>query len=674
MSERTPTLVEHRDDPGGAPAREPGGPGAQTPELPATPLLSAIRRPADLGRLTSEDLVALAAEIRRYLVAAVSRTGGHLGPNLGVVELTIALHRVFRSPRDAIVFDTGHQAYVHKLLTGRQDFLRLRERGGVSGYPARSESVHDVVENSHASTALSWADGIARANRLQGRADRHVVAVIGDGALTGGMAWEALDNIADSADKHLVIVVNDNGRSYAPTIGGLAHHLDALRTNPGYERMLSTVKRGLLSQGAPGRAAFDALHGLKRGLKDVLVPSAFFEDLGIKYTGPVDGHDETALEFALTRAREYADPVIVHVITQKGRGYTPAENHVADRFHAVGRIHPETGLPVVPERFGWTAVFAEEIVSLARADERIVAITAAMQQPVGLQPLADAMPERVIDVGIAEQHALTSAAGMAYAGLHPVVALYATFLNRAFDQVLMDVGLHGAGLTIVLDRAGLTGTDGASHNGMWDMALFCLVPGLRLAAPRDERTLREALRTAVGVDDGPTIVRYPKGALPGPLPEVRTVGDDGDEGPFGAVDVLLEAAGEGPGGPLLLVGVGAMVPATLEAGRALVARGEAVTVACPRWVVPVPRALVDLAASARGVVVVEDGLVEGGVGSRLRDALEDGAAHGGARPVVARVGVPRRFVATASRPQLLADFGMDAAGIERTALGLGRRS
>ena len=646
----------------GRPAEQAGG-----------ALLPSVRKPADLNRFTSDELVALAAEIRRHLVASVARTGGHLGPNLGVVELTIALHRTFRSPRDTIVFDTGHQAYVHKLLTGRQDFSHLRERGGLSGYPSRAESVHDVVENSHASTSLSWADGIARANHLQGLQDRHVVAVIGDGAMTGGMAWEALDNIADSSDRHLVIVVNDNGRSYAPTIGGLAHHLDALRTNPGYERVLSGVKRTLLSQGAPGRAAFDALHGLKRGLKDVLVPSAFFEDLGIKYTGPVDGHDETALEFALTRAREYADPVIVHIITQKGRGYTPAENHVADRFHAVGRIHPETGLPVVPERFGWTAVFAEEIVSLARADERIVAITAAMQQPVGLQPLADAMPERVIDVGIAEQHALTAAAGMAYAGLHPVVALYATFLNRAFDQVLMDVGLHGAGVTIVLDRAGLTGTDGASHNGMWDMALFSLVPGLRLAAPRDERTLREALRIAVGVDDGPTIVRYPKGALSAPLPAVRTVGDD-DEGPFGAVDILLEAAGEGAGGPLLLVGVGAMVPATLEAGRALVARGEAVTVACPRWVVPVPRALVGLAAAARGVVVVEDGLVEGGVGSRLRDALEDGATGGGARPVVARVGVPRRFVATASRPQLLADFGMDAAGIERTALGLGRRS
>ena len=422
-------------------AEHTGRPAEQTSRA----LLASVRKPADLDRLTSEDLVALAAEIRRHLVASVARTGGHLGPNLGVVELTIALHRTFRSPRDTIVFDTGHQAYVHKLLTGRQDFTHLRERGGLSGYPSRAESVHDVVENSHASTSLSWADGIARANHLQGHDERHVVAVIGDGAMTGGMAWEALDNIADSSDRHLVIVVNDNGRSYAPTIGGLAHHLDALRTNPGYERVLSGVKRTLLSQGAPGRAAFDALHGLKRGLKDVLVPSAFFEDLGIKYTGPVDGHDITAVEFALTRAREYAEPVIVHVITEKGRGYTPAEEHVPDRFHAVGQIHPETGLPVVAERFGWTAVFAEEIVSLARGDERIVGVTAAMQAPVGLQPLADEMPTRVIDVGIAEQHALTFSAGLAFAGMHPVVALYATFLNRAFDQVLMDVALHRPG-------------------------------------------------------------------------------------------------------------------------------------------------------------------------------------------------------------------------------------
>ncbi|MDO4242556.1 MAG: 1-deoxy-D-xylulose-5-phosphate synthase [Actinomyces sp.] len=652
--------------------------------LPATPLLSRVHRPGDLQRLTTDELVALAAEIRAYLVATVARTGGHLGPNLGVVELTIALHRTFASPRDTIIFDTGHQSYVHKLLTGRQDFSRLRERGGVSGYPARSESVHDVVENSHASTALSWADGIARANHLQGHDERHVVAVIGDGAMTGGMAWEALDNIADSDDKHLVIVVNDNGRSYAPTIGGLAHHLDALRTNPGYERMLAGVKRTLLTQGAPGRAAFDALHGLKRGLKDVLVPSAFFEDLGIKYTGPVDGHDITALEFALTRAREYAEPVIVHVITQKGRGFTPAENDVADRFHAVGRIHPETGLPVVASRFGWTAVFAEEVLSLARADARIVGVTAAMQQPVGLQLLADALPGRVIDVGIAEQHALTASAGMAFAGLHPVVALYATFVNRAFDQLLMDVALHRAGVTVVLDRAGLTGTDGASHNGMWDMALLAHVPGLRLAAPRDEQTLREALRHAVGVEDGPTVVRYPKGSLPEPLPAVRVLGGgagrasggsaDGED-PFEQVDILVEHRPSGTD-PLLLVAVGAMTPQVVAAGRALAEEGRDVVVAAPRWVVPVPAALVELALGSVGVLVVEDGMVDGGIGSQLRDAIDEAHARAGGpgrAPLVERVGIPRRFLPTASREELLADFGMDEAGVTARARGLASR-
>ena len=668
-------------------AEHTGRPAEQTSRA----LLASVRKPADLDRLTSEDLVALAAEIRRHLVASVARTGGHLGPNLGVVELTIALHRTFRSPRDTIVFDTGHQAYVHKLLTGRQDFTHLRERGGLSGYPSRAESVHDVVENSHASTSLSWADGIARANHLQGHDERHVVAVIGDGAMTGGMAWEALDNIADSSDRHLVIVVNDNGRSYAPTIGGLAHHLDALRTNPGYERVLSGVKRTLLSQGAPGRAAFDALHGLKRGLKDVLVPSAFFEDLGIKYTGPVDGHDITAIEFALTRAREYAEPVIVHVITEKGHGYTPAEEHVPDRFHAVGKIHPETGLPVVAERFGWTAVFAEEIVSLAQRDERIVGVTAAMQAPVGLQPLADAMPERVIDVGIAEQHALTFSAGLAFAGMHPVVALYATFLNRAFDQVLMDVALHRAGVTIVLDRAGITGTDGASHNGMWDMALLAHVPGLRLAAPRDEATLRDSLRQAVSVGDAPTVVRYPKGTLPEPLAAVRRLGladaekspyDAGVEGDassgealgevsaFDVVDVLLENREPADAPQLLLVGVGAMAAHAHEAGRALEQEDRAVTVVHPHWVIPPPGPLVAAAAQADVVIVVEDGLVDGGIGSQLRDAVEDyraGRSDAAGPRVWRRIGIPRQFIDTATRDQLLEDFGMRAPDIAEAA-------
>ena len=668
-------------------AEHTGRPAQQTSRA----LLASVRKPADLDRLTSEDLVALAAEIRRHLVASVARTGGHLGPNLGVVELTIALHRTFRSPRDTIVFDTGHQAYVHKLLTGRQDFAHLRERGGLSGYPSRAESVHDVVENSHASTSLSWADGIARANHLQGHDERHVVAVIGDGAMTGGMAWEALDNIADSSDRHLVIVVNDNGRSYAPTIGGLAHHLDALRTNPGYERVLSGVKRTLLSQGAPGRAAFDALHGLKRGLKDVLVPSAFFEDLGIKYTGPVDGHDITAIEFALTRAREYAEPVIVHVITEKGHGYTPAEEHVPDRFHAVGKIHPETGLPVVAERFGWTAVFAEEVVSLAQRDERIVGVTAAMQAPVGLQPLADAMPERVIDVGIAEQHALTFSAGLAFAGMHPVVALYATFLNRAFDQVLMDVALHRAGVTIVLDRAGITGTDGASHNGMWDMALLAHVPGLRLAAPRDEATLRDSLRQAVSVGDAPTVVRYPKGTLPEPLAAVRRLGladaekspyDAGVEGDassgealgevsaFDVVDVLLENREPADAPQLLLVGVGAMAAHAHEAGRTLEQEDRAVTVVHPHWVIPPPGPLVAAAAQADVVIVVEDGLVDGGIGSQLRDAVEDywaGRSDAAGPRVWRRIGIPRQFIDTATRDQLLEDFGMRAPDIAEAA-------
>ena len=623
-------------------------------------LLDRITSPQDVRALPARDLDTLAAEIREFLVDQVSRTGGHLGPNLGVVELTIALHRVFESPRDTLVFDTGHQAYVHKLLTGRRDFSRLRRRGGLSGYPSRAESEHDVVENSHASTALSWADGIAKARQLRGEADRHTVAVIGDGALTGGMAWEALNNIAAGSDRRLVVVVNDNGRSYAPTIGGLAHHLDTLRTTQGYESFLTWGKTTLRRSGPPGRLAYEALHGLKKGIKDVVAPQGMFEDLGLKYVGPVDGHDEQAVERALRRARSFGGPVIVHVITEKGRGYTPAEQDVADRFHAVGRIHPETGLPLAPSRFGWTSVFADEIVRIGRRRPDVVAITAAMLQPVGLAPFAQEFPERVFDVGIAEQHAATSAAGMAYAGLHPVVAVYATFLNRAFDQVLMDVALHRAGVTFVLDRAGLTGDDGASHNGMWDLAMLSIVPGLRLAAPRDEATLRSALRTAVDVDDAPTVVRYPKGSLGEPVDALEDV--DG-------VDVLARHDGEGR--RVLVVGVGAMARTALSTGELLAGHGLQVTVVDPCWVLPVPASLVKLAGEHDHVVTLEDGLVDGGIGSLLAQR----AREAGVTAPVQSFGVPAAFLEHAARDELVHELRLspnDVAADVLTALGTTR--
>ncbi|SFJ94324.1 1-deoxy-D-xylulose-5-phosphate synthase [Cellulomonas sp. KH9] len=619
-------------------------------------LLERISSPQDVRRLTTQEVDALAEEIREFLVDQVSRTGGHLGPNLGVVELSIALHRVFDSPRDTIVFDTGHQAYVHKLLTGRQDFTSLRRRGGMSGYPSRTESEHDVVENSHASTALSWADGIAKARQLRGEADRHTVAVIGDGALTGGMAWEALNNIAAGVDRRLVIVVNDNGRSYAPTIGGLAQHLDSLRTTQGYESVLTWGKTTLRRSGPPGRLAYEALHGLKKGIKDVVAPQGMFEDLGLKYIGPVDGHDEQAVERALRRARAFGGPVIVHVITEKGRGYTPAEQDVADRFHAVGRIHPETGLPLAPSRFGWTSVFADEIVRIGRRRPDVVAITAAMLQPVGLAPFATEFPERVFDVGIAEQHAATSAAGMAFAGLHPVVAVYATFLNRAFDQVLMDVALHRAGVTFVLDRAGITGDDGASHNGMWDLAMLSIVPGLRLAAPRDEPTLRAALRQAVDIDDAPSVVRYPKGSMGDPVPAI----EDAD-----GVDVL--ARHEGAGTRVLVVGIGAMVGTALAVADLLAADGTAVTVVDPRWVLPVPAALVKLAGEHDHVVTLEDGLVDGGIGALLGQR----AREANVPTPVQSFGVPGVFLEHASRDEVIDELRLtphDVAGDVLAAL------
>lgn len=617
----------------------------ERPLDPPGPLLSSIRRPSDVRSLTSAELVELAQEIREYLVQSVSRTGGHLGPNLGVVEVTVALHRVFDSPRDTIVFDTGHQAYVHKLLTGRNDFTSLRQIDGISGYPSRDESVHDVVENSHASTALSWADGISREFERQGRSD-HVVAVIGDGALTGGMSWEALNNIAERGKGRIVIVVNDNGRSYAPTIGGLAHHLDALRTSQQYERALAWGKKKLLSRGKPGEAAFEALHGLKAGVKDVLAPQILFEDLGIKYIGPVDGHDEVAVEFALTRAKAANQPILVHVITEKGRGYSPAEDDVADRFHAVGKIHPETGLPVAPSRFGWTAVFADEIVKIADDNPRVVGITAAMMAPVGLKPLSEKYPDRVIDVGIAEQHAVTAAAGMAFAGAHPVVALYATFLNRAFDQVLMDVALHRAGVTFVLDRAGITGDDGASHNGMWDIALLSIVPGLHLAAPRDEATLRLALRESMEITDAPSVVRYPKGALPEPIEATEVLE---------YADVLV--SNEQP--EVTIVGVGSMAQLGIDTASKLSSEGVRVRVIDPRWLLPVASELIDDLSQSSLVVVLEDGLSHGGYASVLRDTL---AAHRSFTPVIGR-GIPSRFLNHASRGEILTQLGLDSESI-----------
>ncbi|WP_030238503.1 1-deoxy-D-xylulose-5-phosphate synthase [Streptomyces sp. NRRL S-350] len=621
-------------------------------------LLTRIRGPRDLDRLTPGQLAALAQEIRTFLVTEVSKTGGHLGPNLGVVELTIALHRVFDSPRDRILFDTGHQSYVHKLLTGRQDFSQLRTKGGLSGYPSRAESEHDVIENSHASTVLSYADGLAKANRLQGKNDP-VVAVIGDGALTGGMAWEALNNIADAKDRPVVIVVNDNERSYSPTIGGLANHLATLRTTQGYERFLSWGKDALQRTPVVGQQLFETLHGAKKGLKDFIAPQGMFEDLGLKYIGPIDGHDLTALESALTKARGFGGPVIVHCLTEKGRGYHAAENNDEDRFHAVGVIHPETGLPIKSAGKDWTSVFADEMVALGHEREDIVGITAAMLHPVGLAPFAQAFPDRTFDVGIAEQHAVTSAAGLATGGLHPVFAVYATFLNRAFDQVLMDVALHKLGVTFVLDRAGVTGTDGASHNGMWDMSILQVVPTLRLAAPRDADQLRAQLREAVQVKDAPTVVRYSKGTVGEPVPAVGRVG---------GMDVL-RAAEEHTGAhraDVLIVSVGAMAATSLEVADLLAAQGITATVVDPRWVKPVDRALPGLAAEHRVVVTIEDNGRVGGVGAAVAQALRDADVDLPVRDF----GIPQEFLDHASRNEILAEIGLNAPDIARRVTAL----
>jgi len=610
-------------------------------------LLDSIHGPEDLRPLDGEQLADLAEEIRTFLVASVSRTGGHLGPNLGAVELTLALHRVFDSPRDRILWDTGHQAYVHKIVTGRADrFGTLRQKGGLSGYPSSAESEHDVIENSHASTALSYADGLAKAFQLRGENDRCVVAVVGDGSLTGGMAWEALNNIAADHSRRLVIVVNDNERSYAPTIGGLAHHLATLRTTRGYERFLEWGKQVLGRTPVVGPPLYEALHGVKKGLKDVVAPQGMFEDLGLKYIGPVDGHDVEALEHALRRARGFPGPVLVHALTRKGLGYKYAEDDIADHFHGIGVIDPETGQPLAASGTAWTQVFSDELVAIGAERRDVVGITAAMLIPTGLDAFAAAYPDRTFDVGIAEQHATTSAAGLALGGMHPVVAVYATFLNRAFDQVLMDVALHRCGVTFCLDRSGVTGPDGASHHGMWDMTVLQAVPGLRLAAPRDAVRLREELREAVEVDDAPTVIRYPTGAVCDDLPALERVG---------GVDVLRR-----DGDDVLVVAVGSMAETCLDVADRCARQGIGVTVVDPRWVKPVPAEIVRMAGEVRCVVVVEDGL-RGGVSGAVAQALRDARVPTPMRDF----GIPLRFLDHAKRPEVLVEIGLTAQDIAR---------
>ncbi len=613
-------------------------------------MLEQIKSPDDLKGLSAEQLTQLSSEIRSFLIEQVSKTGGHLGPNLGVVELTIAIHRVFKSPKDVIVFDTGHQSYVHKLLTGRMaSFSKLRQRGGAAGYPNRGESEHDVVENSHASTALSWSDGIAKGFSLTNQNDRTVVCVVGDGALTGGMSWEALNNIATNEKEKLVIIVNDNERSYSPTIGGLATYLSTLRTTSGYEKFLDWGKGVLEKTPVVGGPIYETLHGVKKGIKDIVAPQGMFEDLGLKYFGPVDGHDIGAIEKALKIAKDFGRPVLVHVITEKGRGHAPAINDEAEKFHAVGVVDAETGQPLSKAGKSWTSVFSEELVKIGGERTDVVAITAAMMGPTGLDKFEKAYPDRTFDVGIAEQHAATSAAGMAFAGLHPVVAVYSTFLNRAFDQLLLDVALHKAGVTFVLDRAGVTGDDGPSHNGMWDLALTGIVPTLHVAAPRDGQRVKETLREALDIKDAPSLIRFPKGAVNPDIPAFER--RDG-------IDVLYR----GESADVLLVSVGAFAAIAVEAAAQTYREGVGVTVIDPRWVKPLPKSLITMAQRYKNVVVLEDGIKHGGIASTISEMFRDAQLN----VPVHSIGLPLEFLEHAKRAEILEDLGITVQSIARS--------
>ena len=612
-----------------------------------------IQSPDELRGMSPAELNQLASDIRQFLIEKVSRTGGHLGPNLGVVELTIAVHRVFQSPRDVVLFDTGHQSYVHKILTGRADqFDLLRQRDGISGYPNRRESEHDVIENSHASTALSWADGVSRGFSLTGQSQRHVVAVVGDGALTGGMSWEALNNLSPESDRNLVIVVNDNERSYSPTIGGLATYLTTLRASKEYERILGRGKRMLHNTPVVGKYIYGTLHGMKKGIKDMVAPQGMFEDLGFKYLGPIDGHDIVAMEKTLQMAKEFGSPVIVHAITEKGRGYTPALEDIAEKFHAVGSVDPVTGKPVKASAPSWTNAFSEEITQIGRENSRVVAITAAMLGPTGLDKFSQSFPERTIDVGIAEQHAVTSAAGLAYAGMHPVIAIYSTFLNRAFDQLLLDVALHNAGVTFVLDRAGITGDDGPSHHGIWDLALTGIVPNMRVGAPRDGARLKEILRGCVEITNAPSMVRFPKGAVPADIPALERVS---------GVDVLHRGASK----KVLLISVGAMAGMALEVAQLAQAQGIEITVVDPVWVKPISPAVIALCADYETVVVIEDGIKHAGIASAISETLREA----GSNCSLHSIGVPLEFIEHSKRNEILDDLEITPAAIVQQIAG-----
>ena len=614
------------------------------------PVIESLNGPGDLASLTQPELDRLAHEIRGFLIQMVSKTGGHLGPNLGVVELTIAIHRTFDSPKDVVLFDTGHQSYVHKILTGRAaGFDHLRQRGGLAGYPSRKESPHDVIENSHASTALSWGDGISHGFALTGQNDRYVVVVVGDGALTGGMSWEALNNIATAKDRNLVIIVNDNARSYSPTIGGLAEHLSTLRVTREYERFLDWGKDLLHRTPVVGMPIYETLHGMKKGIKDIVAPQGMFEDLGLKYMGPFDGHDIGAMEKALSIAKHFGGPVLVHAITEKGRGHSPAIADEAEKFHAVGIVDPATGIPVSTGGTSWTKIFAEELVAIGKERLDIVAITAAMMGPTGLDEFQKLFPHRTIDVGIAEQHALTSAAGLAFTGLHPVVALYSTFLNRAFDQLLLDVALHKAGVTLVLDRSGVTGDDGPSHHGIWDLALTGIVPTIHVAAPRDGARLRETFREAIDIRDAPSVVRFPKGAVVNDIDALERI-----EG----IDVLYQDKNL----DVLLVSIGALAHLALDVAVQVGREGIGVTVIDPRWVKPLPESLVAMAAAYCSVVVIENGIRHGGIASTISEIFRDA----GLSIPIHSIGVPLEFIEHSKPAEIFQDLGMNVPDLSRS--------